>query len=227
MTPGPVAVLIMARAPVVGSVKTRLQPLLGPAGCARLQAALIERTVALALQVAPARTYLALDPPNAPTNLADPDLTGVRVLPQRGADLGARMHAAVVDVASRHRGPIIVIGTDAPTLTAAHLQQAAGRVTAGDGVVLGPALDGGYYLVGLGRPTPELFAIDPALWGGPGVFAATLDAAAAAALRVGLLSPLRDLDTPADAAAFLDDPALPGALADLLVVMAPIEERVT
>lgn len=217
MTPGPVAVLIMARAPVAGSVKTRLQPLLGPAGCARLQAALIERAVALALQVAPARTYLALDPPNALTGLPGPDLTGIQILPQRGDDLGARMGAAVTDVASRHRGPIVVIGTDAPTLTATHLHQAVRQIAAGEEVVLGPALDGGYYLIALRAPIAALFAIDPKLWGGPGVLAATLDAAAAAQAGVGLLEPLRDLDTPADAAAFRAEADLPPVIADLLV----------
>lgn len=222
MTPNNLAVLIMARAPVPGSVKTRLQPVLGPAGCARLQAALIRRTVALALQVAAAGTYLALDPAGAPTDLTDPVLAEVRVLQQRGGDLGARMGAAVDDVAGRHRGPIVVIGTDAPTLTATHLHQAAGRVAAGEEVVLGPALDGGYYLIALRQPIPPLFAIDPALWGGPRVLAATLDVAAAARVRTGLLSPLRDLDTPADAAAFLADPGLPSAIAELLARKEPV-----
>jgi rSAM/selenodomain-associated transferase 2/rSAM/selenodomain-associated transferase 1 len=201
------AVLIMARAPRPGTVKTRLQPLLGPGGCARLQAALIRHTVALAQQVA--TTYVAVDSPGQVDGLVP---AGVTVLPQVGDNLGTRMHAAIAQVG----GPVVVIGTDAPTLTADHLRDAAKRLAAGDDVVFGPALDGGYYLVAVRRPRAEPFAIDPALWGGPDVLPASTAAAEAAGLRAGTLAPLRDLDTPEDARALLADGALPGEIAQLL-----------
>lgn len=207
------AVLIMARAPRPGQVKTRLQPLLGPQRCAQLQAALTARTVRLAQQVAPHATYLALDPVACG---APPRVAGAAVLGQRGCDLGARMRAAVEDVLVAHQGPVAVIGTDAPTLTAAHLRAAGAALTAGHDAVFGPALDGGYYLLALPRSVPELFAIDPTLWGGPQVLSASLRAAETAGLRVGMLAPLRDLDTPADARAFLDEGELPAEIADLL-----------
>lgn len=211
---GSVAVLIMAKAPRAGVVKTRLQPLLGAAGCARLQAALIARTVALAEEVAPSATYLALDPPDhaiLPSSL-DP----VRLLPQLGDDLGARMSHAVDEVHTEHDGPILVIGTDAPTLRREHLLAAACALEAGADVAFGPALDGGYYLVGLRDPAPEVFAIDPMLWGGERVLTASLQAARRAGLQATLLESLRDLDTPTDAQAFLDAASLPADIAALL-----------
>lgn len=203
------SVLIMARAPRAGTVKTRLQPLLGPQGCARLQAGLIDRTLRLAEQAAPGRCWLAVDEPS--------DVPGTaRVLRQRGGDLGARMHDAVAQVCRERPGPVLVVGTDVPTLDAGHLRAAA-RMLAGDvDLAFGPALDGGYYLIGLRRPCAAVFAIDPALWGGPDVLAASLAAAGAVGLRAGLLEPLRDLDTPEDAQALLADAALPEELARLL-----------
>lgn len=213
MTGPDLAVLIMARAPRPGQVKTRLQPLLGPYGCAQLQAALTARTVLLALQVAPLGTFLAIDQLACGKRAFAGTVT---VLVQRGDHLGARMRSAVEDVLATHQGPVVVIGTDAPTLTPTHLRAAAAALTAGHDAVFGPALDGGYCLLALPRSTPELFAIDPTLWGGPQVLAASLSAAETAGLRVGMLAPLRDLDTPADAQAFLDEGQLPAEIADLL-----------
>ncbi len=216
MTPTEVAVLIMAKAPRAGTVKTRLHPLLGPRGCARLQAALLRRTVLLAQLVAPTRTYLALHPPEAQGELVGTVPASVTILPQSGPDLGSRMCAAATDVFRHHHGPLLLIGTDAPTLTAPLLRQAADILAGGQDAVFGPVLDGGYYLVGMARAAPALFTIDPALWGGPHVLVSSLTAARAANLRVGLLPTLRDLDTPQDATAFLAEGGLPEEIATLL-----------
>ncbi len=185
----------MAKAPRAGLVKTRLHPLLGPQGCARLQAVLIRRTVQVAQLVAPTRTYLALDAVDPPGELGGVVPAGVTVLPQSGPDLGSRMRTAAGDVFRDHRGPLLLIGTDAPTLTASHLRRAAVWLVAGQDAVFGPALDGGYYLVGMIGPLPALFTIDPALWGGPQVLTASLAAAHQGGLRVVELPALRDLDT--------------------------------
>lgn len=215
MNAGP-AVLVMARAPWPGTVKTRLTPMLGAGGCARLQASLIRRTAALAETAAPGACYVAFDPPDAGNMLADLVPAGVALLAQRGADLGQRMAAAADDVFELRAGPLVVVGTDVPTLTAADLRAAFDALAAGLDLVLGPARDGGYYLVGLSRPLPGLFAIDPTLWGGDRVLAATVAAAADAGLDAALLDLRGDLDTPADAWALLADPLLPGDIAALL-----------
>ena len=118
-----------------------------------------------------------------------------------------------------------MIGTDIPGLTPGRLAEAFAQLASGCDVVFGPAFDGGYYLAGMTRPAPELFAVDPALWGGGRVLAASLAAARDASLTVALLPPLRDLDTPADAAALLADPLVPAGIRQALQpargIMAP------
>jgi rSAM/selenodomain-associated transferase 1 len=137
------------------------------------------------------------------------------VLLQRGADLGQRLTAAVTDAFTDGAGPLLVIGTDAPTLTGDHLT-AAFTALEGHDVALGPALDGGYYLIGLREPHTSLFTLGPDVWSTDRVLAATRALARGERLSVGLLPPLRDLDTPEDAAALLPDPALPAPIAALL-----------
>jgi rSAM/selenodomain-associated transferase 1 len=212
----PTTVVIMTRAPRPGAVKTRLEPLLGAAGCARLQHALILHTAMTARLATPGAVHVAVDPPNAVADLRallDPADT---VFAQVPGHLGARMAAAADRAYAARPGPLVVIGTDVPTLTAARILDARRLLDAGHDVVIGPALDGGYYLIALARPTPEMFDIDPDRWGGPLVLAATITAAEAAGLRVGLLPALRDLDTPKDAHALRADPAMPAAITALL-----------
>jgi uncharacterized protein len=209
------SVLIMAKAPRPGTVKTRLTPLLGPAGCARLQAALLTHTATLAHHTAPGSTYLAFDPPDAAAEVRPLVPAAVRLVAQVAGHLGVRLAAATDTVLAQAPGPLLVIGTDAPTLTTTILDQAV-TVLRGHDVVFGPALDGGYYLIGLHRPCLEVFAIDSSLWSGPGVLAASQAAAERAGLTVGLLPELRDVDTPADATALRTDPHLPPTIAALL-----------
>ncbi|HEY2204136.1 MAG TPA: TIGR04282 family arsenosugar biosynthesis glycosyltransferase [Pseudonocardia sp.] len=205
--------LIMARAPVAGRTKTRLEPLLGPGGCARLQTALIRRTAALD----DGTGSLAHTPSDA-AGLIRP-LVGprIRLFPQRGGDLGERMASAVRTVGvGVGAGPVIVVGTDCPVLDRTHLAGAVAALDAGHDVVLGPAHDGGYYLIGVARPDPRVFAIPTGAWGGPEVAALTAEAVAGAGLSLGFLDPEHDLDTPADVPALLGDPRLPAAIADIL-----------
>ncbi|MGH3199748.1 MAG: TIGR04283 family arsenosugar biosynthesis glycosyltransferase [Streptosporangiaceae bacterium] len=210
------AVLIMAKAPRPGMVKTRLHPMLGPDGCAALAERLICHTVSVATAVGEATVFTAVDPPDALDEMGGLMPGCVTLLRQRGADLGERLAAAAGELFAGGHWPVVVIGTDAPTLTAGRLAEAFGELARGRDVVFGPACDGGYYLVGLNRPAPELFALDPGVWGGDRVLAASLAAACRAGLDAGLLPALRDLDTPADAQVLLGDPLLPSAIAAAL-----------
>jgi rSAM/selenodomain-associated transferase 1 len=162
-------VAIMARAPVPGLAKTRLIPALGAAGAARLQSWLLQRTVAmtLAADVGPVSLWCAGDP-------AYPEFAGyaqlgqvsLRVQPE--GDLGWRMLAAIRAAATS--AGILVIGTDCPALTPLHLHEAAAALAGNDAVVT-PAEDGGYVLIGMRIPAPELFTrID---WGSENVMAQT------------------------------------------------------
>ncbi|MER7895048.1 TIGR04282 family arsenosugar biosynthesis glycosyltransferase [Streptomyces sp. NPDC096046] len=215
-TPAPTgapAILVMAKAPRPGTVKTRLHPLLGPRRCGQLQAELIRHTLEPAAARTP-RTYLAYAPADGEDGISTAVPTGVRVLRRRGADLGQRLAAAVTDAFTDGAGPLLVIGTDAPTLTGDHLTTAFTALKSHD-VALGPALDGGYHLIGLRAPHTSLFALDSDAWSTDRVLVATRALARREELSVGLLPALRDLDTPEDAAALLPDPALPAPVAAL------------
>lgn len=213
----PAAVLVMARAPVPGRVKTRLEPLLGAAGCARLQEALIRRTARWAAEVAPARAFVAHDPPQGWAALAPLVPAGVDGFPQVPGHLGSRLADAAATTWERagESGPLLVVGVDT-RLTADHATAALTALANGADVVFGPALDGGYYLAGLARPLPEVFAIDPAAWGGAEVLRRSVAAAEAAGLRVATIATERDLDTPDDARAMVGDPEVGELLATAL-----------
>ena len=203
-----VAALVMAREPVPGRCKTRLQPLLGPYGCARLQTALLRHAAAWAATVAPGAAYLAIDPPGAA-----PGVDGVRVFAQEGEDFGARLANAAAHVFAEHEGPLLLVGTDLPVLGAAHATEALAALARGADVVLGPAADGGYWLIGLRARADAAFALPVHEWGGPGVLELSVAAAADAGLAVSVLgSEEHDLDVPADAAHALADPRTPAVI---------------
>ena len=153
---GRIGVAILARAPVPGETKTRLIPALGADGAARLQRWLLQRTVAMALaaDIGPVDLWCAGD-------LSHPDFARCRALgsvalhPQPDSDLGTRMLTAVRE--SPTPAGTLVIGTDCPAMQSAHLQQAARLLRNLDALAF-PAEDGGYVLIGMKAPAPELFA---------------------------------------------------------------------
>ena len=114
---------------------------------------------------------------------------------QPAGDLGVRMHAAFVHAGAT---PLLLVGTDCPALTPQHLVDAARRLLAGDDAVFHPAQDGGYVLVGLGRPHAQLF--EHMVWSTARVMADTRTRAAALGLQVHVAQTLWDVDEPADLA---------------------------
>lgn len=207
MTP----ILIMAKAPRPGEAKTRLEPLLGPDGCARLQAELIRHTALWAAEAAPS-VWLSFAPADACAELAELVPRRVRLFPQDHGDLGARLRAATERVWREHCGPLMAIGTDAPELGPVHLRFAEHALATGADACLAPALDGGYALIALACPIPAAFDLPPDAWGGPDVLALTIAALEAAGCTTALLDPVRDLDTPADASSIAADPRCPRAV---------------
>jgi uncharacterized protein len=190
-------IAVFARAPVAGAVKTRLIPLLGAEGALALHRQLVESTLFRARDAALGEVTLWIaGDAGHPEVLACARRQRVRLATQQGTDLGARMHAALaVTLAAQPGRGCLLIGTDCPALTPAHLQHAAAALATHD-VVLTPAHDGGYVLVGLRAPQPALF--DGIAWGGSDVLAATRARIAAAGLRCAELAALPDLDTAAD-----------------------------
>jgi hypothetical protein len=212
---GPAA-LVMAKAPRVGEVKTRLEPLLGPEGCARLQALLLARAARWAAEVAPGAAFVAFTPEESLAEVGALVPAGTDLFAQEGADLGARLAAATARAFAMHDGPLLTVGTDLATLEPRHAEAALDDLADGIDVTFGPAFDGGYYLIGLREPHPEVFALPSEAWGGPRVLQLSLQAAAEAGLSLGMLRGERDLDTPADARAALADPRFPDDIAAAL-----------
>jgi rSAM/selenodomain-associated transferase 1 len=187
-----IAIAVMARAPFAGQAKSRLIPALGAEGAAALQARLIERTVATAASagIGPVTLWTTPDETH-PLFRAMRRQFGVALARQPDGDLGARMHAAVEAAG----GGALVIGTDCPALTADHLHLAAATLRNYDVVVI-PADDGGYVLIGLRQPRAALF--EGIEWGTATVMAETRRRLQSLTLSWRELPTLWDVDTPED-----------------------------
>jgi len=176
-------VIVFARAPVAGEVKTRLIPRLGEEGAARLQRRLIRAALRTARAVAPVELHVTRRHSWLRT-------LGVPIRLQRGRDLGERMYHAL------RRRRAVLVGSDAPALRPADLRRALRLLRSGTDVVLAPAEDGGYALIAARRIDVRVF--DGVRWGGDSVLARTLDNLRRAGLRYRLLRTVWDVDRPAD-----------------------------
>jgi rSAM/selenodomain-associated transferase 1 len=189
MTAPRIQLLLLAKAPVPGRVKTRLCPPWTPAQAAELAAAAIADTVeVLAATPAVARTLVADGPLPAPPGWARVE--------QRGAGLGERLAAAYADTA-RPGVATVLVGMDTPQLRVADLAAAAAALAGAD-AVLGPAEDGGWWSLALRDPADA--AVLPSVpMSTSDTFARTRAALAARGLRVATTATLRDVDTDPDA----------------------------
>ncbi len=189
----PVAVAVLAKAPLPGFAKTRLIPALGAEGAALLQARLIEHAVATACaaRIGPITLWAAPDESH-PLFRAIAARLGIALARQGGGDLGARMLAAIAAAATS----TLVIGTDCPALTSGHLRAAADILRRGIDAAIIPAEDGGYALIGLRSPAQALFS--DMHWSAPTV----MDETRRRLKRLGLTwrepVTLWDLDVPED-----------------------------
>lgn len=188
-----VTLLVFVKAPIPGSVKTRLMPSLDADQARDVHVALLERTLAVAVQAFPAhriQLWTALQNDH-PTLMKLAECHDIVRHPQHGDDLGQRMYHAWAS----QTGPALVIGSDCPVLSATLLRRCVRALDDHDLVLL-PAEDGGYALIGGKRPHRSLFeAIE---WGSGGVTEQTLERARALALRVACPDTVWDVDTPRD-----------------------------
>jgi rSAM/selenodomain-associated transferase 1 len=199
------ALIIFTKAPIPGEVKTRLCPPLVPDEAATLHGSLVldvlERTrlsgIDRYVAGAPAADHVFFKILEARHD--------VKLLSQQGADLGARMQHAFSAVLDYGYQKAVLIGTDVPVLSGSLVSEAFALLESHD-VVLGPALDGGYYLIGLTRLVPDLF-MDMA-WSSDRICAVTQDRARSLGLRVALLPSHRDLDTVDDVLALAEEARL-------------------
>jgi rSAM/selenodomain-associated transferase 1 len=188
------AVVVFARAPVAGKAKTRLIPALGARRAAELYRCFVLDTLSRAAG-APAEIVVAAAEPEdlaAVGALAEEACPRAELIVQAGADLGERMVNAVGEALGRGHPRAVVIGTDSPDMPEGRLEQAI-ELTAGRDVVLGPCLDGGYYLVGLRAARRELF--EGIRWSSEVVLSETLRRASEGGLSAALLEPWYDVDT--------------------------------
>jgi len=191
--------LQFARAPRAGAVKTRMLPRLSAGEACALHRELVLWTcrTLLASGLGEVHLYVAGDTGD-PLFAACRELGVAQVCPQRGADLGARMYHAL-DAGLGECQKVVLVGSDCPAISPAYLELALAGLEGAD-VVLGPAEDGGYVLLGARRITPGVFA--GIGWGGDAVYARTLDNLAAEGLRCTALPTLWDVDRPEDLAAW-------------------------
>jgi rSAM/selenodomain-associated transferase 1 len=190
-----VSIAILAKAPIPGLAKTRLIPAIGAHGAAVLQERLTERAVATALaaEIGPVTLWCAPDSTHT-TFLKLVARSRITLRPQTDGDLGARILAAT----AASDGPVLVIGTDCPALTEVHLRGAANALRDGTDVVLIPAEDGGYVLIGTRSAQPALFS--DISWGTQTVLAETRARVIARRLVLAERPPLWDVDTEIDLA---------------------------
>lgn len=201
------AVAIMAKAPRIGRVKTRLAPPLSAAGAAELGASFILDTagkIIAAARSAPIHGHVAYSPPDAAAEFRALLPPAIGLLPSRRAGLGNSLADAVRDLFAAGYGSACLVNADSPTLPVSLLLAAAAALREpGDRVVLGPAEDGGYYCIGLKTLHPRLFEdID---WSTARVLAQTLDRAREIGLPAVLLAPWYDVDDPPSLARLIGD----------------------
>ena len=189
--------IIFTRYPEPGKTKTRLIPVLGDVGAANLQRQMTEQTIFQVKELQKI-TNVSFEVRFTGGNLEKMqnwlgnDL-GYQF--QGEGDLGARMERSLVNAFNQKAEQVIIIGTDCPDLNSQILATAFEQLK-NFNLVLGPALDGGYYLIGLQQPIGELFMNIP--WGTAQVFAKTVEIAQKLNLSIGYLQPLADIDRPED-----------------------------
>ena len=187
-------ILVFAKAPVPGEVKTRLIPALGAQGAARLHSQLVEHALrkAIASGIGPVTLWSAGDCGHPAFELWRREF-GVSLEPQKGADLGERMLAAFKRNAGR---PALLIGSDCPSITLRQLRDCADALRGGADAVFLAAEDGGYGLVGMREPLDCIFRNIP--WGTSDVMAVTSQRLTDAKLNWRQLATIWDIDRPED-----------------------------
>lgn len=185
------ALIVVAKRPMAGQTKTRLTPPLTPATAAALYECFLQDTLARIRQVPDVQPVIAYLPAEAEVYFRTlaPDFA---LLLQEGPDLGVRLDNALTHYLHAGYRRVAIMNSDGPTLPPAALAEAFTQLAGAADVVLGPCDDGGYYLIGIKRPTPRL--LREVTMSTPTVAADTLALAAAEGLNVALLPTWYDVD---------------------------------
>ena len=183
--------IIFAKEPKWGRVKTRLKTVLSEQQCVNLYKAFLRDTYSLSDSLTPLSKILAYDSLKEEPQYLKKIFRKYYFYKQEGNDLGTRMHNAFLWGKRSGAKRMVIIGSDSPTLPVQYIQQAFKSLTAHD-VVLGPSRDGGYYLIGLIRPDVDLFK--DVAWSLDQVFKKTVENAQKLKMRVHILKEWHDVD---------------------------------
>lgn len=185
--------IIFTRYPEAGKVKTRLIPALGEKGAKLLHREMVEHTIS---RITPFKEEIEVHFTGGSQDLMKSWLGDqLRFRRQKGACLGERLRNSVAEAFAENKKKVVVIGTDCPGLTLNHVEKAFRLLDRSD-LVLGPAYDGGYYLIGLNKLVKELF--QNITWSSSLVYRQTAKAAEQVSLQTAELEKLADIDCPAD-----------------------------
>lgn len=191
------ALIIFAKRPAPGRVKTRLSPPLSPEQAAELYRCMLLDTLAKAATFSGSEKHIFYEPDELAAAFFTESAPGIACTPQEGEDLGARMANAFRRLLALGYGRVAIIGTDLPDLPMEYVDEAFGLLESGKAdAVFGPSEDGGYYLVAMGELHGELFRDIP--WSSGEVLEKSLGKAAEAGVRVSLLPVWHDVDTADD-----------------------------
>ena len=186
-------IIILVKAPRPGFVKTRLADVIGPKNACDAYCKLVNTLLGNLTDLP--RAELRFTPDNAEPEISQWLHEGWTAMPQGGGDLGERMQRAITEA----QCPAILIGADCPDINLKDIATAREALGKND-VVIGPAVDGGYWLIGLQVPCPVLF--NGIQWSKDNVLKETLARSEKAGLSVHLLRKLADVDTVEDWVAF-------------------------
>jgi len=201
---GTVALAILCKTPSAGESKTRLAPLLRPEECAELSACFIadlSNTIHALTSDREVVGYAVYTPKGSEAGLRDLLPPDFELLSQYEGDFGERLDRGIRELIALGHVGAILINSDSPTLPRQILRAAVDAVRGADKAVLGPAIDGGYTLIGLSRPHAHLFSEIP--WSTAAVFETTLERAREIDLPVVVLEAWYDVDD-ADSYAMLE-----------------------
>ncbi|GJL80745.1 MAG: hypothetical protein DHS20C01_03790 [marine bacterium B5-7] len=186
---------VFTRLPVAGGTKTRLIPVLGEQGAASLSRAMLEWTLETLSDNWPGEICIVVAPETDGVT-SSLGFNGNAQTIQRGDNLGDRMLNAIADdTYTTSECPRAIIGADVPHVPASTLQDAACRLHSGDNVI-GPAIDGGFYFIGMLNASRDLF--ENVIWGADDVYRRVMDNADRIGMTFYQLPELRDIDTPTD-----------------------------
>lgn len=185
--------IVFAKEPIPGKVKTRLKPLLSGRQCSALYTALLRDTLSAARSAGVGQNILCYESCGRSPVFLRRNRDGFVLRKQSGKDLGDRLRNAFDSVLEEEGDSAVIIGSDTPHLPSDYIKRAFRLLRSYD-CVIGPSRDGGYYLIGLKNTYFELFEEIP--WSTPGVLAVTMQRARSLGLKISLLPRLEDIDDP-------------------------------